>query len=88
MAKRRPRLTPKVCRGIWTIYANTEASELSYTAEGKKREELVAGLEYISDLAHWFETNKQREKEEQQRHDTFSRVLSTLAANETEKGGE
>ena len=61
MSKRRPRLTPKVCRGIMLICTNTDSSELDFTATGKKWEELDAGMRYITDLVWWFENKKQRE---------------------------
>ena len=79
---RRPRLTLKACRGMKTIWARTQQSELDLTAEGEEREELDSGMRYISDLVWWFENKKQREKEEKKRRDTFSKILSEMYAEE------
>lgn len=39
-------------------------------------------MRYISDLVWWFENKKQREKEEKQRRDTLSKILSEMYAEE------
>ena len=88
MAKRRPRLTAKVCRGITTIWTNAMGSELNYDLDEpgnrKEREEFDRAIAYLSSLVHWFEEKKQREKADQQRRDEFSRVLSALATKRGE----
>lgn len=82
MSNRRPRLTLKACRGMVNIWTSIQGSELDLTAEGKEREELDSGMKYISDLCWWFRDKKQREKEEKQRRDTVSKILSEMYAKE------
>lgn len=77
----------KVCRGITAVWNNAQDSELAYRLDEpgcrKQREEFDRAMDYLSDLVHWFEEKKQREKADQWRRDEFSRILSEL---ETERG--
>ncbi|MGB1593704.1 MAG: hypothetical protein ACPIOQ_13205, partial [Promethearchaeia archaeon] len=69
-------------RGITAVWTNAQASELDYMlsepGNEKEREEFDRAIDYLSDLVHWFENKKQRQKLEQQRRDDFNRVLNSV----------